>query len=178
MTPFLTLFLFDIVLGFIPQATGCAICLFAFTKQPLKSKSFLLTSIIFSAIAIVVRLICNYGLIDFGFHTILIWLIFVVVAITYNKLPTLQATISIMASGILIVITELIAALFLTLIIGAERFNAIMDNTSTIEGQITRAMYGVPMNILFVAVTLLAFVLMKRRAARIAARSETGEDAA
>jgi hypothetical protein len=161
---FFTLFLFDIVLGFIPQATGCAICLFTFTKQSLKTKNFLFTSIIFSAIAVAVRLICNYGLIDFGFHTILIWMIFVVVAIMYNKLPVLHSTFGIMLSGILIVITEVIAALIFSLILGAEQFNAIMDNTSTIEGQITRAVYGIPMNILFVAVVLaLHFVLQYRR---------------
>lgn len=176
MTPYLTLFLFDILLGFIPQATGCAICLFAFTNQSLKTKNFMLTALIFSAIAVGVRMICDYGIIEFGFHTILIWLIYVIVAIMYNKLPTLKSTISIMISGILIVITEVIAALAFTLIIGAEKFNAIMDNTAaTIDGKITRAMYGVPMNLLFFATTFLVYYIMKRRTARIAARGESGE---
>ena len=172
MQSFLTLFLFDIVLGFIPQATGCVICLFAFTKQPLKSQSFLTTSVIFSAIAVGVRLICNYGLIDFGFHTILIWLIFAIVAIMYNRLPALQSTVSIMLSGVLIVVTEVIAALALTIILGTEEFNAMMDNTATIEGQITRAAYGIPMNMLFVLAALLLYYLMKKRNERRAAKTE------
>ena len=172
MTQFLTLFLFDIVLGFIPQATGCAICLFAFAKQPLRSKSFLFTSIIFSAIAIGVRLICNYGLIDFGFHTVLIWLIFVIVALTYNKFQIMQCTLGIMLSGVMIVLTEVAAALVFTLILGSEKFNAIMDNTATIDGQITRAMYGIPMNILFVIVALLLYFILARRAKRIVARAQ------
>ena len=169
MQSFLTLFLFDIVLGFILQATGCAICLFAFTKQPLKSQAFLTTSVIFSAIAVGVRLICNYGLIDFGFHTILIWIIFVIVAIMYNKLPVMQSTVSIMLSGLLIVVTEVIAAAALTVILGTEEFNAMMDNTATVEGQITRAAYGIPMNVLFVLASLLLYVILKKRAARLAA---------
>ena len=88
-------FIVDILLGFVPQAMGCAICLYAFTGQSLKSRSFWITSAIFSGVALVVRLICNFGVIDFGFHTILIWMLFVVVAITYNKLPVMQSIISI-----------------------------------------------------------------------------------
>lgn len=167
MQSFFTLFLLDIILGFVPQAAGCAICLFAFTKQSLRSKSFLFTSLIFSGIAIAVRLICNYGLIEFGFHTILIWMIFVIVAITYNKLPVLQSTISIMLSGVFIVVAELITGVVISLFIGGEKFNAIMDNTETIDGQITRAICGIPMNIMFVAIAILTYFIVthKRRKA-------------
>lgn len=84
-----------------------------------------------------------------------------------------------MISGILIVVTEVIAALIFTLIMGAEKFNAIMDNpAATIDGKITRAMYGVPMNLLFFAVTFLVHYIMRRRAARIAAREESEEKTA
>ena len=119
-----------------------------------------------------VRLICNYGLIDFGFHTSLIWLIFVVVAIMYNRLPALQSTVSIMLSGVLIVVTEVITALALTIILGTEEFNAMMDNTATVEGQITRAAYGIPMNMLFVLAALLLYYLIKKRNERRAAKTE------
>lgn len=179
---FLLLFLFDIVLGYIPQAAGCAVCLFAITGQRLKSKSFLITSVIFSAIAVVIRLICNYGLIDFGFHTVLIWMIFVIVAILYNKFPVLQSTISILLSGILIFLAEIVVGIILTLSIGGERFNAIMDNTATIEGQITRAMYGIPMNILFLGIVLVVYIIFKHRRSKAtekaaAAPVATAEDA-
>ena len=160
MWEFLKLFFFDIVLGFVPQATGCAVCLFAMTKQPLRSKNFLITSLIFSAVAVVVRVICNYGIIEFGFHTILIWIIFAVIAITYNKFPVLQATVAIMMSGVLIVITELITGGAFSLMIGLDRFNAVMDGA---EGQVVRAIYGIPMNVLFVAVALLFYYILKRR---------------
>ena len=174
MIPFLTLFLFDILLGFVPQATGCAICLFALAKQPIKSKSFLFTAGIFSAIAIGVRLIFTYGLIDFGFHTILIWLIFVIVALTYNKFPIMQCTVGILISVLSIFLTEAVGVLVLTLILGSEQFNAIMD-TTTIEGKITRAIYGIPMNILFVIVALIIYFILDRRAKRIAARAAEGQ---
>lgn len=172
MKEFLTLFLFDIVLGFVPQATGCAVCLFAMTKQHLRSKSFLITSLIFSAVAMVVRLICNYGIIEFGFHTVLIWMIFAIVAITYNKFPVLQSTIAIMMSGVLIVIAELITSGVFMVLIGMDRFNAIMDGA---EGQVVRAICGIPMNVLFVGISLLVYYIFRRK--RVKSASAAAEDA-
>lgn len=160
MWEFLTLFFFDIVLGFVPQAAGCAVCLFAVTKQRLRSKSFLITSLIFSVVAVIVRVICNYGIIEFGFHTILIWIIFAAIAITYNKLPALQATVSIMLSGILIVVAELLTGTIFSLVIGLDRFNAVMDG---VEGQVVRAIYGIPMNVLFVGISLLVYFIFRRK---------------
>ena len=161
MKLFFTLFLFDILLGYVPQAAGCAVCLYTFTRQRLKTKSFLTTSLIFAIIAVIVRLICNYGLIDFGFHTVLIWMLFAIVAIIRNKFPILQSTVSILFSGILIVATELITYAVLSAIIGSDRLNAIMDNTATIEGQIERAKCGIPMNVLFVALSVSLYFIMK-----------------
>ena len=68
-----------------------------------------------------------------------------------------------------------ITILIFTLLIGAEKFNAMMDNTATIEGQVTRAMYGIPMNILFVVVDLLVYFIVRHRAKRIASRAENTE---
>ena len=178
MKLFLTLFLFDILLGFVLQAAGCAVLLYTVTRQRLKSRSFLLTAIIFTAIAIIVRLICNYGLINFGFHTVLIWLIFVIVAILYNKFPALQSTVSILLSGMLIAIAEILTGIALTLILGKEKFNAIMDNTATIEGQILRAKCGMPANILFLVLVLAIHMIISHRCVRLARDNNvTGEDA-
>ena len=169
MWEFLKLFFFDIMLGFVPQATGCAVCLFAMTKQRLRSKSFLITSLIFSLVAVIVRVICNYGIIEFGFHTILIWIIFAVIAITYNKLPVLQATVSIMLSGILIVVAELLTGGIFSLVIGLDRFNAVMDG---VEGQVVRAIYGIPMNVLFVCISLLVYYIFRRKRMKASAAED------
>ena len=74
---FWLLFLTDILLGFVPQAAGCAVCVFTIANQKLLSRSFLYTSLIYSAIAVIVRLAYNAKLIDFGFHTIVIWMILI-----------------------------------------------------------------------------------------------------
>ena len=162
----------DILLGFVPQAVGCAVCLFAITKQPLKSKNFWITSVIFSGIAVAVRLICSFGLIEFGFHTILIWMLFVVVAITYNKFPVMQSTLGILLSSVLIVVTELITGVAISLSLGSERFNQIMDydiTKSTVQEATLRAMCGIPMNVMFACVALLTYYLMKKHREKTAA---------
>jgi hypothetical protein len=135
----------------------------------LRSKSFLITSLIFSVVAVIVRVICNYGIIEFGFHTILIWIIFAAIAIIYNKVPALQATVATMLSGILIVVAELLTGTIFSLVIGLDRFNAIMDG---VEGQVVRAIYGIPMNVLFVGISLLVYFIFRRKRMK---KSSAGE---
>ena len=169
--PFFILFVTDILLGFVPQATGCAVCLFAVANQKLASRSFLYTSLIYSAIAVVVRVAYNYGLIDFGFHTIIIWMIFIVVALAYNRLPPVKATVSILISGVIITVSELITCVILMAAIGQNEFNAIMNNTLTTEGKIDKAICGIPANLLFFILVLVLYrVLMVRRQKRIDAK--------
>lgn len=159
----------DIILGYLPQAAGCAIGLFALTNQKLKSKSFLYTSAIYALIAIAIRLAYNFGLIDFGFHTVIIWMIFIIVAVAFNKAPVLQSTVSILLSGILITLAEVITAATLMLTLGAEKFNAIMNNVQSMDGMITKAFCGVPANLLFLIVIFVIYFALKRRRARIGA---------
>ena len=175
---FFILLLTDLVLGFVPQATGCAVCLFAIGNKKLLSRGFLFTSAIYAAIAVVVRLAYNTGLIDFGFHTIVIWLIFVVVAIIYNRYPAVQATVSILISGVLITVSELITCVVLMFAIGADEFNNIMNNDVTIEAKINKAICGIPANFLFLAIVLLMNLILKRRKQRhaLAAENQTNEE--
>lgn len=162
----LILFLVDILFGYVPQAAGCAICLFAVTNQNLRSRKFWLTTGIFSAIAIVIRTAYNINLIDFGFHTIIIWSIFILVAIGYNKVPAMRSICSILLSGIFITATELITAGSMILIFGSENFTKMMNDTETMDGRIVKAICGIPANILFVIVVLVFYFIkaaLKRR---------------
>ena len=173
-------FVVDILLGFVPQAMGCAVCLYAFTGQPLKNRSFLITSAIFSGVAVVVRLICNFGVIDFGFHTILIWIVFVIVAITYNKLPVMQSVMAIMLSSVLIVVTELLVGIVIGSIIGMDRFNQIMNydiTKNTVQEATLRSIYGIPMNVVFASVALIVYYFVKKHRAKksASANSEQSE---
>lgn len=154
-------FVADILLGFIPQAAGCAICLHAINNLSIGTGKFWATTSIFSAVAVVIRTAYNIKLIDFGFHTIVIWSIFILVAIGFNKLPAIKSIFSILVSGILITATELITAGALILIYGEENFSIMMTNTETLAGKTTKAFCGVPANILFVVVVLI-FYFVKR----------------
>lgn len=154
---YLVFLLADIVLGYVPQAAGCAICLFAVANEKLCSRKFWLTTCIFSAIAILIRTAYNIKLIDFGFHTILIWGIFILVAIGYNKFPAMQSICSILLAGILITAAELITSGVLIVIYGNHAFTRMMNNTQTLDGRIVKAACGVPANILFVVFVLIMY---------------------
>ena len=154
----------DIVLGYVPQAAGCSICLFTIAKKKLSSREFWMTTVIFSAIAIVIRAAYNIKLIDFGFHTVIIWGIFILVAIGFNRLPAMQSICSILLSGVLITATELITAGVLIAVYGNDCFTLMMNNTSTLDGRITKAACGIPANLLFVVVVLAFYFVRKSMA--------------
>lgn len=174
-------FLADIMLGYVPQAAGCAICLFTVTNQSIRSGKFWATTGIFSAIAIIIRTAYNIKLIDFGFHTIIIWTIFILVAIGYNKLSAMNSIFSILLSGILITVTELITAGALILIYGNDNFNVMMNNTQTLQGKTVKAVCGIPANILFVVFVLIIYWIKhtwKKKRARAEAESLEQADTA
>lgn len=157
----LKLILMDVLLGYVPQAAGCAICLFMINRVSINSQKYYLTACIFAAIAIFVRTSYNIGLIDFGFHTVFIWALFILIAIWYDKFPAMQSICSILLSGILIAAAELLTAGAMIIIYGDEEFTAIMNNTATIEGKITKATYGIPANMLFVLLVLLLYFIKR-----------------
>lgn len=169
MKDFLLLLLADIVLGYIPQAMGYAIFLFTITNQPLRSRRFLMMSLIYSFTAMAVRLAFNTGLIEFGFHSVIIWIIFIFVAIFYYKAPVLRSTISILVSGILVTVCEVINVVALQLILGRDAFDAIVNNTATLQGKTIKAAYGIPTNMLFLVVVLVAYFVMKKKRSKAGA---------
>ena len=161
MNDFLVLMLVDIVLGFVPQAIGCAIFMFTIADKKIRSRLFCYTAAIYSAVAMVIRILYDSGLIDFGFHTIIIWILFIVVAIVYNKVPAFQATVSILVSGIIITISEIIVVTVMLYVVGEEAFNEIMNNATTIDAQITKAIWGVPANFLFLIIVAIVGLVVK-----------------
>lgn len=163
MTDYLLLFLTDIVLGFMLQAIGYAVCLYTFVNKRIDSKDFVITSVIYSLIAVAIRFAYDINLINFGFHTIVIWLIYLLVAIFFNKLPAIKSTISICVSGIIITFTEILTVIVMTARLGSERFDQIMNNTTTIDGQIQKAIYGIPANILFLVIVFVAYFIVKSK---------------
>ena len=166
-------FLSDIMLGYVLQAIGCTICLFDVTNQDFRSRKFWLTTLIFSAIAFVIRMAYNLKFIDFGFHTVIIWILFILVAIGFNKLPVMQSVGSILLSGVLITVAELITAMVLILTYGNEKFDSLMNNTATLEGATTKAVLGIPANILFVLiVSLIYFIRLRMRKKKLVAETQ------
>ena len=156
---FLMLFITDVLLGYVPQAAGCATCLFTLTNQKLFTKQYWGTTGLFSAVAIIIRTAFNIGLIDFGFHTVVIWSIFILIAIFHNKFSATQSILSILISGILIAFTEIITAVVMIIIYGNDKFNAMMNNTQTIDGKIMKAASGIPANLLFLLVVLVIYMI-------------------
>lgn len=175
MTDFLLLLFVDIVLGYIPQAIGYAICLFTLTNQPLRSNRFLIICVIYSVFEMAGRLAFNLGLVNFGFHSVIIWMLFILVAILYNKAPVLRSTISILISGILVTVSEVINVVALKLVLGDAALNEIMNNTATNHGKMVKAACGIPTNVLFLIIVLVAYFVVKKKRSKMIAPAEEEE---
>lgn len=158
-------FIVDLVLGYIPQAMGCAIMLLVVAGEPVKSKRFLIISCTYTGIAVCVRFLYQAGLVNFGFHTLIIWMLYIVLAVMLFKLPAMKALLSVLPSGFAIALAEIITIPVFIVILGSERFDQIMNNPVDVETKIMKSLCGAPANILFLAfVGVFALILSKKRA--------------
>jgi membrane protein implicated in regulation of membrane protease activity len=105
-------------------------------------------------------------------------MLFVVVAIAYNKLPIMQSTISIVISGALILVAELLTGGIMSVAFGMERFNEIMNydiTKNTVQEATLRAVCGIPMNVLFFVIALVFCLLLKKYREKAAAAKNEQE---
>jgi hypothetical protein len=61
--------------------------------------------------------------------------------------------------------------------LGSERFDQIMNNTTTIDGQIQKAIYGIPANILFLVIVFVAYFIVKNKRSKASITVEENKDA-
>ena len=170
-------FLVDLFLGYIPQATGCAIMLLVIAGEPIKSKRFLVISAVYTGIAVCVRFLYQAGLVNFGFHTLIIWALYIIFAVMVFKLPAIKALVSVLPSGLAIALAEIVSIPVLIGILGNDRFNEIMNNAVDVETKIVKSICGAPANMLFVAFVLVfARVIVVRRAKLSAAEKTSATD--
>ena len=61
--------------------------------------------------------------------------------------------------------------------LGSERFDQIMNSTTTIDGQIQKAIYGIPANILFLVIVFVAYFIVKNKRSKAKINAEESKDA-
>ena len=130
--------LFEFLLGYILQSFSIVLGLYAFNRQKIDRKKYIITSLVMSVVIYVTRILP----VAFGVHTVLDYVALFLLGILYLKLParvTIEANLVIV---IIIIIIEAIDTLALTFILGNAQFSDLVNDVAT------KCLIGLPSSIL------------------------------
>lgn len=157
---YIKLIIVDGVFGYYLQCVGYVLMIWAFDRRKIHVKDFFLASILFSCVAFGIR---SLDMISFGFHTILIMIIFILLGIKVFKTKAYTTALAVMMTAILVILCEIINYGFLKIWFDAETLSAIMKDDKNITGQIYKAVLGIPTNLLQIAITYVIYKFQTRK---------------
>lgn len=151
---YLKLFIVNGVLGYFLQAIGYVLAIFAFNKRSLQAKKFIIISIIFSTIVFLIRQI---GAISFGFHSILIMILFIIISVIFLKTSVYPTVLAVLLGTVMVMVFETINYGMLSLFLDPDTISTIFSTGATITEQIQKALLGLPTNILFIVIMTIIY---------------------
>lgn len=166
------LFLINGVLGYCLQSMGDVIAIAAFNKIPISAKELIYRSLIFGIIAFGIRQI---NAINFGFHTILIMIIFIVISIRFFKTSSYPTVLAVLLTSVMIIVCETINYGLLSLILDPDTINYLLKGGETLNGQINKALVGIPTNIMLIGFITIIYKFQMKRVEKEKANGEAGQ---
>jgi hypothetical protein len=149
----LQLILFQYILGYGLQSFIFIFGIYTFNRQKIEIKKYLLASIVVAAISFLVRQLP----ISFGVHTIFDLLVSIIICILFIKMPAINTIRSMSMVFILLLTSEAVSLVILSVIIGKSRLEIIMNNP------LQRAITGVPLNLFFLLLITLSYYILKKK---------------
>lgn len=144
---YVLLFLADGVAGYFLQFVGYALAIHAFNKRRIITGSFFSMAIIFAIFSFMIR---NTPYIKFGCHTILTAIICVIISCKVFKTEIYPTVLAVLLTIVSILFFEMLTFVIFTTILGSEDFSKFFVGIKTTAESISRALLGVPTNILLV----------------------------
>lgn len=149
--------IFEFLLGFGLQGFAIVLGIYAFTKQKLIVKDYILSSFLVISISYLVRLLP----ISFGIHTLLNMLFLFLVCIILLKMPAYSTIRASLIVTMLLLICEMIDVAVMIVIFGKEKFESLMLIP------LAKALIGFPASILFVMITSFAYYISIKTEKRV-----------
>ncbi len=156
---YILLFLTDGVLGYFLQGVGFLMGVYAFVKRRVVAREFIPMAVLYALIGFGVRQI---RVISFGFHTILIMIAFILLAVLILKTPAFMTVVGILAASMTILLSELINLAALSGVLGHDQIMKVMDGDGTASGEISKAVAGTPVNLILVAAMFMFYKIRMR----------------
>lgn len=157
---YIKLFLADILFGYILQSIGYVLSIFAFNKRRINFKMSTILVLLFSVVMFLIRQI---DVINFGIHTILIMIAFILISLGILKTQIYSTVLAVLVTAITIMVSEVINFGILTLIFGAEKIDAMLKSDGTMQGAINKAVAGIPTNLILVTVMLILYIIFSKK---------------
>jgi len=168
---YVLLFLTDGVMGYLLQGVGYLLGIYAFVRREIKAREFIPMAVAYGVVAFGIRQI---GVISFGFHTILIMITIILMAVLLLKTPAFMTVLGVLSASVAILLSEIVNISILNGILGHERMAVIMAGDGTISGEISKAVAGIPTNLILVAVMFIFYRLRMKKLKESSSHGATG----
>lgn len=143
----------EYLLGYGLQCFAVVLGIYAFNRQKVTLKNYILASILFMIISCFVKLLP----ISFGVHIIINMLFLYLICVIPLKMPAYKTIRSVSLVIVLILISEMVVTSIIITILGKEYFESLMKDS------FNRSLIGLPSNVLFtLVVTLSYYILIKK----------------
>jgi hypothetical protein len=153
----LEIIVFEFLLGYILQAFSIVLGLYAFNKQKIDLKKYIITSLVMSVVFYVTRLLP----VAFGVHTILDNVVMLLCGIIYLRLPDINTIKSILFIDLIIFTLETLSILLFIRLLGEGKF------TELISREPERSFLGLSSSILFAVIMIsLYWVAVTRKVSK------------
>lgn len=144
---------FEYILCYLAQCFIIMMGVYAFCRQKITMPQYLIgVGIVFVGAVLVRSIPLSYGV-----HTLFIMMITALVSIWYLKFPINLSIRSALFMTLILFVGEIGNMLFLNLLLGKERFVEVTTNT------VSKFIYGIPATILSLIITLVYYLVMKKK---------------
>lgn len=140
----------EFILRAIPEAFLVIFAIYIFSKTEINKKKYLVTSIVFSIIIYITRLLP----INYGVHMILSVLFLLFIIVSYNKIDAINGIKSIIFTYLVQLVSEAINVFILNII--------NLDLGALFKNPIYKAVLGVP-SLIITAVIISTFYLINKK---------------
>lgn len=149
------------------QSLGVTLSLYAFLKKRYDGIKFWMATSTHAMALIIIRLLCDLGLIKFGAHTIMILTCTILIGYFFIDKNIFKISLSTIGAFALVTVSEIISYVFLYIIFDDKaKLKSIISATLLldVETQTKKALVGIPSNvILFIVALLLYHILVVKK---------------
>ncbi|PKM62984.1 MAG: hypothetical protein CVU97_02560 [Firmicutes bacterium HGW-Firmicutes-21] len=169
---YLLLFLTDGIFGYFLQFLGYSLAIHAFNKKRIQPKPFLLMTIIFSLLAFGIRKLP----ISFGYHTIIITIVCMIISYTLFKTSIYQTVLAVLLTVVSILIFEgLVVYGIFSVILGSDTVDSILSEAPNVDSSLKKTLLGIPTNFLLVTEMFFLYRILPKRLKKGGSDGEAGK---